>query len=472
MARDSGRPLIAGLAAMAGLALGAVGAPPAEDGRPDIVLLAASGWRAEFPGRDENPERWMPAVASLAARGLRFRNAYTVSSAPAFAEASLLSGLYPSVIPSPQRAFPVPLAAAPFLPRRFREAGWYTVHIGAWRLGLPPERVGFEAAALAFGRGGADAGVRVCRFDGRVEQMGCHADDWIAEQAAETLMRSARPLFLVVIWQGPAGEPAWGEGGGPLPVLWDDELIGRPAYLPTGLHRARARAAGATNAAGAARVAAGYREALRALDRRIGRVLAALESRRSGRPVCVLLTSLHGWLAGEHGLIGAGLPYEPSIRVPLILVAPQVRGGEDERWALTVDVAPTLAALAGLAPAAPCHGRPLWPPAPDWREGILHELPAPREGARAAWCWREGPLKYVRSEMPGEPGALASEELYDLAADPFETNNLAIDRRRQGQIGALAGALRRAQCTIELDRRRLAGPDERPAKKEVMMRAR
>jgi len=256
------------------------------------------------------------------------------------------------------------------------------------------------------------------------------------------------------------------------PALWDDELIGRPAYLPHGLHRARANAAGGTNAAGAARVASSYREALRELDRRMDRVLRMWERVRGERSVCVVLTSLHGWLAGEHGLIGAGLPYEPVLRVPLVIMAPGVHVGEDPRVALTVDIAPTLRAFAGLQKGDPCHGRALWPPIAEWREECLHELPAPREGARAAWTWREGALKYIRTETPGEPGSVASEELYDLATDPFETNNLAIDRRRLGQIGALAGALRRAQCEIERDRRRVSRCDRQTPAADAMIPAR
>lgn len=461
-----------GAIAVAAVMAGAMGHAKGET-RPDVVVLVATGWRAEAPGYGSGARPAMRAVEELAASGRRFTNAFSVSASPAFAEAALLTGLYPGTLGSPAREFPVPLPDAPRLPERFRAAGWWTVHVGAWRLGAPPSRLGYEAAAISFGSavgGGAD----VSGFEGRTGHVNVEPDEWIAQQVAAVIQEDRRPLFLTVIWHGPAADMREMKAlphisPTPPPVLWDDELVGRPAYLPYGPHRERARAAGATNASGAARVAAAYRDGLAALDRRIGRVRHAWESCRGGRPVCVVVTSLHGWLAGEHGLIGAGLPYELVIRVPLVITAPGLPGGDDGRVALTVDLAPTLLSLAGFAVDEPGHGRALWPPAPDWRDGFLHELPAPRGGARAAWTWREWPFKYVRTETPGEPGSIASEELYDLAADPCETNNLAIDRRRQGEIGALAGAIRRAQCAIERDRRALNAAHRQTEPDRVIM---
>lgn len=427
----------------------------------DVILLIATGWRAATHANMFESAVDLPAVAAMAARGVRFTHAYTVSAEPAFAMAALLTGLYPGTLAEPHREFPSVLATAPSVVERFRVEGWRTVHVGAWRLGTPPARLGYQAAALSFGDVMMGRSL-VSGFDERAHRVASDPDDWITEQAVAVIRAESAPLFLTVVWHGPA------ESATALvrpidtshaPLLWDDELIGRPAYLPYGQHRVRAKMAGATNAVGAGLLAAQYRVALAALDRRIGQVWQAIEIRRVGRPACVVLTSLHGWLAGEHGLLGAGLPYEPSIHIPLIIVAPGLPRKDDRRWALTVDVAPTVASLAGVRSWEPCHGQALWPPSAHWRTGFLHELPVPRDGARATWTWREGELKYIRTEMPGEPGTLASEELYDLVADPYETNNLAIDRRRQGEIGALAGALRNVQCEIELDRRRLRQMD-------------
>jgi len=47
--------------------------------------------------------------------------------------------------------------------------------------------------------------------------------------------------------------------------------------------------------------------------------------------------------------------------------------------------------------------------------------------------------------------------LYDLTADPLETNNVFVDRRRHDVAGRMAGLLRRFQVELERDRERRAG---------------
>ena len=49
-------------------------------------------------------------------------------------------------------------------------------------------------------------------------------------------------------------------------------------------------------------------------------------------------------------LANHGSSYEYDTHVPLVLLAPGIRAGRDESPVATVDLAPTLAALAGLPP--------------------------------------------------------------------------------------------------------------------------
>jgi len=131
---------------------------------------------------------------------------------------------------------------------------------------------------------------------------------------------------------------------------------------------------------------------------------------------------------------------------------------------LNIDVGATIPDLAGLPADAMQHGRSLapllreGPAAADWRTEFLYEAPTPQLGSRPLWAVRTEGWKYVRTEDPREPSRIMSEELYDLAADACETNNLSPDRRRQDQIGEYAGALRKFQVDLERDRERRQGP--------------
>src|SRR6185503_20947068 len=59
---------------------------------------------------------------------------------------------------------------------------------------------------------------------------------------------------------------------------------------------------------------------------------------------------------------GKSVPYEASIRVPLVVRGPAVaRGVGNDRAVSTLDLPPTILAAAGVAPEARWHGRDLGP---------------------------------------------------------------------------------------------------------------
>ncbi len=107
-----------------------------------------------------------------------------------------------------------------------------------------------------------------------------------------------------------------------------------------------------------------YLNCIRAVDRQIHSVLRELDDLGLTERTIVVFTSDHGELRGVHGgMRGKGpTPYEECIHLPFVLVHPDVRGGQDCR-ALTshIDIAPTLASLAGATPeqVAEAAGREL-----------------------------------------------------------------------------------------------------------------
>ena len=167
---------------------------------------------------------------------------------------------------------------------------------------------------------------------------------------------------------------------------------------------------------------------LRAVDRSVDRILSTLRSLERLRDTMIVYTSDNGYQWGEHRWIGKGVPYEESIRVPMLvrfdpLIADP--GGTSDRFVLGIDLAPTVAELAGVITPS-VDGTSFTPllqdPAAPFRDRFLVEHRAESPG-RATFCSvRMGTWAFVRYYL----GGVASDaELYDLATDPYQLRNLA-----------------------------------------------
>lgn len=106
-------------------------------------------------------------------------------------------------------------------------------------------------------------------------------------------------------------------------------------------------------------------EALLSVDEAIGDIEDALEQVGEYEDTVIIFTSDNGFYWGEHRLwTGKGGPEEESIRVPLTISYPRLiePGREDDtHMALNIDLAPTIAELAGTVPGGPVDGRSLVP---------------------------------------------------------------------------------------------------------------
>src|SRR5690606_17237603 len=90
----------------------------------------------------------------------------------------------------------------------------------------------------------------------------------------------------------------------------------------------------------------------------------------------IVFTSDNGYFLGEHRIRqGKILPYEPSLRVPLLMRGPGVPHGVTRRSPVTtLDAAPTFAALAGARPGVPVDGSSLLRVVErdrGWRTGVV-----------------------------------------------------------------------------------------------------
>jgi len=195
-----------------------------------------------------------------------------------------------------------------------------------------------------------------------------------------------------------------------------------------------------------------YYAMIRFADDGVGQILDALETLGLREQTIVVFCSDHGDLMGEHAMqCKGGVFYDALTRVPLIISWPGMlpSGVRDTGMANLVDVVPTLLTLQGLPIPASMHGQPLstvTDAAP--RNATFSEYGAggqafgwddlmrlPRPHGRATlidtlqWREAEGRRKMVRTarwKYVHDPmGDL--DELYDLAADPWELTNVAAD---------------------------------------------
>ena len=188
---------------------------------------------------------------------------------------------------------------------------------------------------------------------------------------------------------------------------------------------------------------------LQAVDDMVGALVNELQADGMLADTYIFFTSDNGYHMGQHRfLAGKYTPYETDIRVPLIVRGPGVPAAiQVDPFAGNVDLAPTIAELAGATLAEPPDGRSLVPllrgqNPPAWRQAFLIEqIP----GAVSP----QSPVLQDRQSEPPDPADLAmipdypghdgyrastykyveyntgEKELYILAPDPDEMENQA-----------------------------------------------
>lgn len=172
-----------------------------------------------------------------------------------------------------------------------------------------------------------------------------------------------------------------------------------------------------------------YAACVRALDHGVQRLLGMLAAAGCLEDTLVVLTADHGEELGEHGVWfdHHGL-YETNLRVPLLLWGPGrvPRGLAVADPVTLLDLAPSVLRALGAPPVPGLPGRDL---ASAWSGGL--PPPAPLYCTECTWqkkqAWLAGRYKLISALEPDFHGG-PDLELYDLAADPGETSNLAAVR--------------------------------------------
>jgi iduronate 2-sulfatase len=183
----------------------------------------------------------------------------------------------------------------------------------------------------------------------------------------------------------------------------------------------------------------GYYASVSYVDAQIGRVLDELERLDLAGNTIVLLWGDNGFSLGTHGDWTKHSNYEDSNRIPYIFAGPGIaRGARTTALIETVDIYPTLCAMAGLpAPSGPqpiegiSQALVLRDPAARAKDHVYHAFPRSRPDKKEEWIGRAirtERYRLVEWQPFGSAGEKSDVELYDYDADPNESANLASER--------------------------------------------
>jgi choline-sulfatase len=330
---------------------------------PNVLLITLDTFRADRINANT------PNLQKLAAESVRFTNADSPVPLTLPAHCSILSGVLPlhhGVRNNGANAFPTDrnTLATIFSAAAYRTGAFVSSFVLDHRFGL---QRGFDRYDDEIPRD-ATAEANTLEAERRGDVTVDHALAWLRETGA-------RPYFAWVHLydaHAPYAPPA------PYPQTYDGEI----AFV----------------------------------DAQVGRLLGVVDRKNT----IVLIVGDHGESLGEHGELTHGLlVYEATLHVPMLLAAPDADPHQVKTPVSSIDIAPTLAQLAGLK-----VGR---------ADGI--ELPLKGEpDSKDLYAESQYPTTFGWSALSairrGASKLISNREMYDLDRDPNEkTNVLANDRR-------------------------------------------
>jgi len=414
---------------------------------PNVILLMIDTLRADHLSCYGYTAHRTPAIDALAADGTRFAQAYAQASWTRASVATILTSLYPSSHKAVHKSDILPEQVVT-LPEVVRAAGFRTVGF-ADNINIAPLfgfQQGFDEYVFlepAFFFGATESAAQLTIYNQlrlmreRYFSDTKHVENYyqpaevVTARALEWLARNGEqlPFFMFLHYMDPHDpyftHPYNGEGFA---------RVANPRPDPSQADRYRAA----------------YDGEIRYLDAEIGRLLDGLKARGLYDRTVIVLTSDHGEEFCEHGGWWHGLTlYDEQIAVPLIVKPPRgaAAGMVSQALVSSLDIAPTILALTGLAAPAAMQGQPL---------RLDAEAPAPRDHAFAEQdfegnilqAYRSGGWKLIQAN-PGNPRGLPSRQLFETARDPHEQHDLAA--AQGGQVAALAAHLTAVQSKAQAE---------------------
>jgi arylsulfatase A-like enzyme len=173
-------------------------------------------------------------------------------------------------------------------------------------------------------------------------------------------------------------------------------------------------------------------EALLAVDQAVAATVKTLRRNGDLAKTLILFTSDNGYLTGHHNKIGKLLPWDSSLRVPVIARGPGIPAGRNVSTPITTaDLAVSIAGAAGVRPGRKVDGMDILRLSKKHprADRIVPIVGYPTDNGRRPLYTgiRYGPWTYLRNVGGGE-------ELYNRRADPGELTNLARKKRHRDEL--------------------------------------
>lgn len=427
-----------GLALVLGLGSSPSQAEPAN--RPNILWLIAEDFGPHLSCYGAK-QVWTPNLDRLAASGVRYTRFYTTCPVCSPSRSAFMTGMYQTTIGAHNHrshrddGYRVPQGVR-LLSEWLRDAGYFTANVRA----LPPE-LGFR------GTGKTDwnftAPARPFESD-RWDDLKGHQPFYAQINFQETHRTFHAPK---------RADPAKVE----IPPYYPDHPVTRADW-------------------------AEYLDAATELDRKVGLVLERLEAEGLADNTVVVFFGDNG----QAHVRGKQFCYEEGLHVPLIIRWPRdyappkhfQAGTVDDRLIVSIDLAPTMLAIAGAPKPPKMQGEAfLGDTAGSPRQYVFGARDRCDETVFRFRTVRDARYRYIRNFTPERPflqanaykerqypvwnllkdlnaagkltpaqarlcaATMPPEELYDLESDPYEIHNLANDPAHRATLERLRGVL-------------------------------
>ncbi len=429
---------------------------PAKAQTPNIVYIFTDDQRFDTIRALGNPHIITPSLDRLAQRSFVFRNAYCFggnSAAVCIPSRNMnMTGQTFFSFGTPGRDWrksPRATGAGPTLPKSMKAAGYETFYREkSGRANLPTIQTQFDhfkdvhmVNALRTGYAARSS-----------------VDDAIAFLQRER--DATRPFFMYLGLPCPH-DPRWSAkefrdmySRDTLPVppnyrpvhAWD---IGSPMTVRDERLEAWPRTEDAVR-----RHLFDYYALITSMDRDIGRLLDALDDMGLTDDTLIVFSSDQGLAMGSHGLMGKQSLYEDVMKVPMLFAGPGIPKGESDALCYIHDVYPTLCELIGTTVPDGLDGRSLAP--------ILHgRADRVRDVLLLAYMSTQRSVRDDAWKLIRYP-EIDRTQLFNLAADPRETQNLADDPAQSDRVASMMALLGREQKRVG-DPIPLTVPEPKPA---------
>jgi len=399
--------------------------------RPNVVVFFTDQQRWDSTGVHGNPLDLTPNFDRLAQQGVHFANTFSAQPVCGPSRACLQTGTYQNRHGVFYNNLPLPRDATT-LAHCFRDADYDTGYIGKWHLGDPYRMVPEHGPVPVEERGGyeywlgangpeliSDAydAILYDQDDQPVKLPGYRVDA-VTDAAIRYIdLHQTQRFYLFVSYLEPHMQNTRDDY--PAPDGYAERYVGR--WMPADL---------AALGGNSHKQIAGYWGMVKRLDEALGRLLDVLKSLHLLDNTIVVFTSDHGCHFRTRNRSYKRSCHESSIRVPLAIWGPGLRGRRIEQLFSLIDLPSTLLDAVGLPIPEPMQGHSAMPlvrgETGAWQEEVFVQISDPEMG-RAVRTRR---WKYCVSDADKDPrGQISSSDykekyLYDLMADPYELNNL------------------------------------------------